>query len=290
MLRTQPSQRIPACIVTVVVLILSAQFQSFLQHYKDESRTEVSAAASPDAHSSSSRQEFNGDFQIYYTAALVARRPGDHRLYYPPEDAHLFWVGYVPRDTPWAQIARSAGFTSTMHFIAPPFAALLLVPISLFKWQISLLIWRVVLVGLVLVSIYLCNLLTDREHLWLKFGLATAAAFSFFPLAESLGEGQMDPVILLCWVGGIFLIKTDRPFWSGLLFALGTLVKVTPALAVGLFLLRRQWKWLLSYAGWLLGLQALSIWRLGWDNHASFAKQVLPALSCGTATLVNKSR
>jgi len=165
----------------------------------------------------------------------------------------------------------------------------LMEPLSFFKWPISILLWRVVLVGMVLISIYMCVLLTGREFLWLKFGLATVGAFSFFPLIEALEEGQVDPLILLCWIGGIYCIKTKRPFWSALLFAVGTLVKVSPAIVVALFLLRRQWKWLFSYAGSIVGLLALSVWRLGWNNHVVFAKQVLPTLSCGIASLANKS-
>jgi hypothetical protein len=217
----ESKQRVLACLAVVVLLILGAQFQRFLQQYKDELQTEVHPVSSSDAGRSSSRKEFSGDFHVYYTASLVARHTGDHRLYYLPQDTHLLLIENVPQDTPWSRIARSAGFTNTMHFIYPPFAALLLEPLSLFKWQVSLLIWRVVLVCLVLVSIYFCILLTGREHLWLKCGLATAAALSFFPVNETLGEGQIDPVILLCWVGGIYLIKTDHPFWSALLFALG---------------------------------------------------------------------
>jgi alpha-1,2-mannosyltransferase len=282
------NQRIAAGIAVVVLLVLGAQFQHFLQQYKDES-TEAASADASDPHPSSPRKEFSGDFRIYYTASLVARRPGDHRLYYVPEDSRLLWIENIPQDTPWAKIARSAGISNTMHFIAPPFAALLFEPLSVFKWQTSLLIWKLVLLGMMLVSIYLCLLLTGREQLWLKFGFATAAAFSFFPLMETLGEGQIDPVTLLCWVGGIYFIKTERPFWSALLFAVGTLVKVSPAIVIALFLLRRQWKWLFGYGASLAGLLALSIWRLGWENHVVFAKQIFPALSCGIATLGNKS-
>jgi hypothetical protein len=284
----EQNQRINACITVVVLLVLSAQLQRFLQQYKDES-TGVSSADPSEAHPSAARKEFSGDFRVYYTAALVANHHGDHRLYYPPKDPHLIWIEMIPQDTPWATIARSAGFTSTMPFNYPPFAALLLEPLGLFKWQVSLLIWRVALVGMVLVSIYGCVLLTGRDYLWLKFGIAAAAALSFFPLMETLVEGQIDPLILLCWVGGIYFIKTDRPFWSALLFAVGTLVKISPAIVVALFLLRREWKWLFSYAGSLIGLIGVSIWRLGWGNHVLFVKQVLPTLSCGIANLANKS-
>jgi hypothetical protein len=287
--RREPNKCVSAGIVVLVLLLLSTQLQHFLQQYKTESKTGLSPTVSVDGHPTITRQEFSGDFRVYYTASLIARHRGEHVLYYVPKDTHTLLIENVPLDTLWSRIARAAGFQNTMHFIYPPFAALLLQPLSLVKWQTSLLVWRVVLVSLVLVSIYLSLVLQGRQHLWFKFGVATAAAFSFFPLTETLMEGQIDPLILLSWVGGIYFIKKQRPFWSALLFALGTMVKISPAIVVGLFLLRRQGKWLLNYAGSLIGLHALAIWRLGWENHTVFIKQVLPILSCGIASLANKS-
>jgi Glycosyltransferase family 87 len=157
------------------------------------------------------------------------------------------------------------------------------------KWQAALLVWRVLLVGFVFVSIYLCVCLTGTEYLWLKFGLAALASFSFFPLTETLVEGQIDPLILLFWVAGIYFLEKGHSFWSALSFALGTLVKVSPAIVVALFLLRRRWTWLLSYAASIAGFTAISIWCLGWNNHVLFVKEVLPRLSCGIPMLANRS-
>jgi hypothetical protein len=70
---------------------------------------------------------------------------------------------------------------------------------------------------------------------------------------------------------------------------MGTVVKVSPAIVVVLFLLRRRWTWLLSYVSSLIALVLLSIWRLGWSNHLLFMKEILPKLSCGIALLANRS-
>jgi hypothetical protein len=283
-----PNARITAAITVVLLLAIAAQLQHFLQEYKDEA-AELNSAQASQTQPSAARKEFSGDFRVYYTAALVAAQPGDHRLYYPPREPHLIWIQMISPDTSWAKVARSAGFTSSMPFNYPPFAALLLEPLALFRWPVAILIWRLLLLGMVVVSIHACTLLTGPEHRWIKFGVATVAALSFFPLIETLAEGQIDPLILLCWSGGIYFIKTNHPLRSAFLFAVGTLVKVSPVIVVALFLLRRQWKWLFGYAGSLAGLTALSIWRLGWQNHSAFARQVLPALSCGIANSGNKS-
>src|SRR5262249_46375291 len=46
---------------------------------------------------------------------------------------------------------------------------------------------------------------------------------------------------------------------------------------------------LLSYAASIAGLSAISIWRLGWNNHILFLREVLPRLSCGMPLLGNRS-
>jgi hypothetical protein len=287
MSRPHGNRRVLACVAVIVLLSLSAQFQRFLQSYKDESAG-VSQTGSADASQSSPRKEFVGDFQVYYTSSLVVRHSADRRLYYP-QPGNQILMNNVPADTPWGRAAQGAGINGTMVFIYPPFAALLLQPLSLLKWQSALLLWRVVLVGVVLCSIYLCVRLTGRAYLWLKFGFAAVAALSFFPLTETLVEGQIDPLILLFWIAGIYLFESGRSFWSAFLFALGTLVKVSPAIVVVLFLLRRRWTWLLSYLSSLIVLVFLSIWRLGWSNHVVFVKEILPKLSCGVALLANRS-
>ena len=263
------------CLLVVFLLILSGQLQRFLQEYRDATS------------STSVRTVVPNDFPVFYTAAVIAR--GTHDRLYDPAGKSRVLLASVPSDTPWGQTARAVGFDKTLHFIYPPFAALLLEPLSLARWQVSLLAWRVALAALMLVSTYLTLLLAGKDHLLLKFVLSAAAVFSFFPFTETLFQGQIDPIIVVLWVAGVYLVRADRPVWSALCFAVGTVVKVSPVVAIGLFLLRRQWKWLLSYAGWMTLLTGISVWRLGWANHVLWFTQVLPELSHGVAYYANKS-
>jgi hypothetical protein len=268
-------RQLAACLLVVLLLILSAQLQRLLQQYRETT-------------SGSSATVVPNDFPGYYTAAVVARRTPDHRLYYPAGKQGIL-LASVPLDTPWGQTARAVGFDKTLYLNCPPFAALLLEPLGLARWQVSLLAWRVALAGLILASIYLTLLLLGRDYLLLKFVLSAAAVFSFFPFTETLFQGQIDPIIVFLWVAGVYFVRAERPVWSALCFALGTMVKVSPVMAVGLFLLRRQWKWLLCYAGWMALLTGIAVWRLGWENHVLWFTQVLPELSHGVAYYANKA-
>src|SRR5690242_13705228 len=116
--------RVLACVTVIVLLSLSAQFQRFLQSYKDESAA-IGQTNSTDTSQSSPRKEFVGDFQVYYTSSMVVRHSTDHRLYYPQPGGQIF-MDNLPADSNWGRAAKAAGFPSTMPFNYPPFAALLL--------------------------------------------------------------------------------------------------------------------------------------------------------------------
>src|ERR1700716_3537104 len=124
------NSRLGTCLVVVFLLILSGQLQRLLQQYRETMGNAPIVVPT--------------DFPVYYTASSIARRPGDHRLYYPAGKQGVL-LASVPSDTPWGDTARAVGFSNTLHFIYPPFAALLLEPLSLAKWQVSLLAWRVAL-------------------------------------------------------------------------------------------------------------------------------------------------
>ncbi|MFZ0805032.1 MAG: glycosyltransferase family 87 protein [Candidatus Sulfotelmatobacter sp.] len=270
--------RIALGLGVVLLIMLLGQ----LQKYRHDYRTLRQAG--------SEGSEIPNDFPVYYVAAQTARELGDHRLYYPPENSLSTLLGVVPKDTPWDRMARADGFDKgTMAFVYPPFAALLLEPLSFWPWPLSLFFWRIALTAMVLLAVYLALLLTQTGHLLLHFVLISATVLWFFPFTETIYQGQIDPIIFLCWVSGVYLLATDRPVWSALLFAVGTLVKVSPVIVIPLFLLRRQWKWLISYTLWCGLLLGISIWRLGWENHLIWSAQVFPAMSQGVPYFANKS-
>jgi hypothetical protein len=53
--------------------------------------------------------------------------------------------------------------------------------------------------------------------------------------------------------------------------------------------MRRQWRWLLGYGLASVALLALSVWKVGWQNHIVWARQVAPALSWGLKMFYNRS-
>ena len=234
------------------------------------------------------------DFPIYYTAGEVARERGDSTLYYPAPDGGKLSVrnllDAVPVETEWGRLAAASGFQSTGRFMAPPFTALLAVPLTVVPPRVALLLWRLGSILLLTAAVYLtCALFAGSWRISGFFLAGVAAAFSFFPFVETLYQGQVDALILFLWVFGAYLVHAKRPYSSALCFALATMIKASPALAVGVFVLRRQWRWLAAYTAWMCALLAAGIWQVGWQNHALWFTRVLPMLSGGVPYFASKS-
>lgn len=263
---------------TVLVLLLSSVAQRQLQSFH--------ASVRP-------AKEVGEDFPIYYTAGKIARLHGDRTLYYPaPHGERLTLrnlLDPVPPDTTWSRVAEASGFHSTGRFMAPPFMALLDEPLTFMRPATALLAWRLASTLMLVLAIYLSLILFDGQHSLGLFVTAVAAAFSFFPFVETLFQGQVDALVLLLWVLGVYFVKTRASVASAFCFALATMIKLSPVLAVAIFLLRRQWRWLIAYSLWMGAFLAIGVWQLGWDNHIFWFSRVMPMLSGGVPYFASKS-
>lgn len=267
------------CGSTVLLLLISSVTQRQLQSFR--------ASARP-------AREVGEDFSIYYVAGKVARLEGDRTLYYPNADGQKLTVRNlldpVPPDTAWTRVAEACGFHSTGRFMAPPFTALLAEPLTRMPPMLALLAWRLASTLFLVMAIYLSLVLFEgTRHSLGLFVAAVAAGFSFFPFVETLFQGQVDAFVLLLWVLGVYFVQTRASFSSAFCFALATMIKLSPALAVGVFLLRRQWRWLAAYTLWMATFLGIGVWQLGWHNHLFWFTRVLPMLSGGVPYFASKS-
>jgi hypothetical protein len=235
------------------------------------------------------------DFAPYYVTGRVALGEGDSRLYYPPpgskaEQNRELLEGTVPVDTPWSRVAqRWLGVKTTTYYIYPPLFGLLFSPIARMRPIMAFFLWRGLSMIWVLLSMYLVLRAVRLKTDPLTLLVATVGVLCFFPLTETLYQGQVNCLILFLWTAGFYCARTQKVPLSAFCFAINTFVKITPVLVVPILLLRRQWKWLISYFVSVAGLLALSIWRVGWQAHWVYASKILPTLSAGTGGYLLKS-
>lgn len=262
-------------------------FLFFLSYAQNESRVWDNLI-----NSNSQKKDFSlYDFAVYYVAGKIAADEKSPTLYYSADFEQ--WVNPTGRladpATHWAAVGRAQGFGVIPQYIYPPFFALAVSPLAYAPPRTAYFIWRQINLALLLLSVLFTLLCADDTWSWPTFLLAAIAALSFFPYRETSVLGQVGCSILLLWTLGVYFVKKSHPGWSAACFALGTIIKLTPVLVVPLFLLRRQWKWLWAYAGWMVLLLGISMWRFGWQSHVVYFSKVLPAMSCGFPYVTNVS-
>ena len=231
------------------------------------------------------------DFRVYYIAGTMV---GTHSELYEVADGDpalkpYFVLFGVKSSSDSGTQAQHLAFPSAGPFLYPPLAALAMRPLTHFSPRLALFLWRCFSAFLTLVSVYFIVATFDLGNVWTSSVLALAGAFAFFPFVETIDLGQINALILACWAIGIYLAVHRKFTFSAFFFALGTLIKITPLLALGLFVIRRQWNWVLSYFAWLLLLLGLSVGFGGWHSHVTYVRKVLPALSCAAPITENKS-
>jgi hypothetical protein len=229
------------------------------------------------------------DFPHYYVAAKLAASAAakKHQFYYPMGAYKSEALGRIPPDTEWNRVAHENGLGDTLHFSATPIVATLMSPLGRMPYQLAFMIWRILSDILFFFALWICLKLCHAFNP-VTLLVCTLAGFAFQPFALMQEKGQFGALLLFCWGLGALLAEKKRDFFSALMFAIATMVKLTPIFVVGLFLIRRRWKWLAAYTLWMGLLLGIGVWHLGLENHRLYLSKI-SALSCGTPGPYNYS-
>ena len=252
----------------------------------------LSAAYAHTLHYQGARVPPPEDFQVFYVGAKIAAQGERPLLYYAPGGRYTLSMIAEKTHEPgtlWDQVAQASGLGATLHFCTLPFTALILEPLSHVPWSKAYMLWCWLSALLLVASVHYTLRLARARPFWPMLAVFVAAGLAFFPYIQGLWLGQIDGLILVSWVLGTYLWSRGKPVSSAFCFAVGTMVKLTPALVAPLFLLRRQWRWLAAYCGWMAALTGVSIWRLGLENHIAWYRMVYPILSCPVPYIENRS-
>jgi hypothetical protein len=235
------------------------------------------------------------DFSAYYLAAKAVSEAPGRTLYDLPlyADGRMNLNASAPFSSAWQTAAFHYHVPFAAPFIYPPFFALVMKPLAYLSFDSAFIAWQILTVLLlgaaVLLSLQLGDIQIDRKlALILGVGL-----FSYYPFGDGLFRGQVDCLILFLLTASVWLLTKNQTLLSALSFALATLLKLTPVLAIPLLIIHRRWKWLAAYTAWMCCLLILSIyqsgWQAGWAMQRQFWRVVLPAISCGAPIGQNSS-
>jgi hypothetical protein len=231
------------------------------------------------------------DFSAYYLAAkLVSRKPGlnlyDLPLY---ADGRMNLTASAPLHSAWQSAAMRFHVPFAAPFIYPPFFSVVMKPLAYLSFDSAFIAWKIIMVLLLGVAVML-SVKLGGIHIGRKLALMLGVGlFSYSPFGDSLFMGQIDCLILFLLTASVCLLAKNETSASALCFATATLLKLTPVLAIPLFLFHRRWKWLSAYVAWMGCLLIVSVNQAGWEMHRQFWRVVMPSISCGAPAWQNSS-
>jgi alpha-1,2-mannosyltransferase len=231
------------------------------------------------------------DFSAYYLAAKVLSATPGRTLYDLPlyADGRMNLNASAPFSSAWQAAVFHYQVPFAAPFIYPPFFALVMKPLAYLSFDSALIAWQILTVLLLGAAVVL-SLKLGGIQIGCKLALILGVGlFSFYPFDDGLFRGQVDCLILFLLTAGVWLLTKNQTLLSALSFAVATLLKLTPVLAIPVLIVHRRWKWLAAYAAWMCCLLLLSIDQAGWAVQRQFWRVVLPAISCGAPICQNSS-
>jgi hypothetical protein len=228
------------------------------------------------------------DFSAYYVAAHLAAEHPPGELYYQATfpDGRIAPSGAAAG---WQEVVQRYGVAKAITFVYPPFFAVLLKPLAHFSYDTAYRLWSALTVLLTFASVWISLRLGGQRWSAELAVIVAVGLFSYCPFFYELVVGQVASLLLFCCALGVWLLSRERDWGSALCFAVATMIKITPILAVPLLAMHRKWKWLAAYGCWMVILLGFSVWQTGWAAHEAFWHGVMPSVSCGITSADNVS-
>lgn len=129
-------------------------------------------------------------------------------------------------------------------FPNPPLVLLVLVPLTHLPLVVTGLIWAVVKVAATVGGIQLMakSICVGGRTVAPLGVLVAACAFSFRPIVQDIQHGNINLIVLVELAAAWYAFVRGRSLSAGLLIGLAITTKVTPALLLPYFALKREWR------------------------------------------------
>ncbi|GAA3747152.1 hypothetical protein GCM10022379_15180 [Micromonospora maritima] len=197
--------------------------------------------------------------------------------------------------------------STTLGFTYPPFAALVMLPMSWLPVDGAGFVNALASIGaLAVVLAALLRPIVDRLGwpLWFTVAVATPVALAIEPSRETLGYGQVNLLLFALIMADLVGLRwrarrgthhetADSPLarfvyggaWAGVGIGLATAVKLTPALFVLYLVLTRQWRAALIATGTAIGVTLGTFGVLGAESRAYFTSVLWQTERVGAADM-----
>jgi Glycosyltransferase family 87 len=213
------------------------------------------------------------DFAVYYTAATILREGLGHQLY----------VGHVQSDVQKGFTGELPTRLGPLPYIHPPTEALIFVPLTWLPFREAFVLWDLLNIAMLFGVALLLRSEVGALRLippW-EFVLGSIA---FFPVFESLLQGQDSILQLLFCVLAWRAIEKKADVLAGCWFALGAFKFQLMIPIVLLFVIWKHRRVLIGFAAISVVLVLISVGLVGWQgllHYPIFVLQIANMPSMG---------
>ncbi|BCI53902.1 polyprenol-phosphate-mannose-dependent alpha-(1-2)-phosphatidylinositol mannoside mannosyltransferase [Mycolicibacterium litorale] len=204
------------------------------------------------------------------------------------------WLDGAPLYADGAMFATQGGLD--LPFTYPPLAAIIFAPFAVMSLPAASVVITVITLLLLIVAVLIVLTRLDvwavsratsqpawSRRLWLAAAIVAVAVVHFEPIEANVDFGQINVVLMTLVIADCVPRRTPWP--RGLLLGLAIALKLTPAVFLLYFLLRRDIRALVVSAASVIGLTLLGFalaWRDSWEY---WTETVSNTDRIGTATL-----
>ena len=138
--------------------------------------------------------------------------------------------------------ARPDGGSLRPYLYPPPFA-ILLIPLASLGNCYAGAIWGILNVLVSLLVIYLSIILCKQQDgIYYKITAVIPLIICFRFFDSNIQNGQVNAIVLLFMLLGLYLFQNNRDFFAGLALAFATAIKLTPLIFFGYFYISESGK------------------------------------------------
>ncbi|RRA48564.1 glycosyltransferase family 87 protein [Acidipila sp. EB88] len=229
------------------------------------------------------------DFQVYDTAAAVARAHGGSHIYDGADTGTDPQLRFATETTLYAHAARGLGIPRLRLYVYPPVLADMLIPFSLVpateggRWWLAANVAALLLIA---------ALTTQMLRLpWVSLGSlgVLIGLFALFSTVMCLIWGQITILLLLLLTAAILCYLRGWHTAAAFMLALATVIKLTPLLVVAPLFCWCEWRLLRAYAGWLAVTGLLICVVNSPASLVDYFLHVMPSMSSALPNFENKS-
>jgi hypothetical protein len=225
------------------------------------------------------------DFAPLYVAAQLAVDNKVAFLY----DHHPDLFHVVPPGE-FEKTAHKIGFKGFLHpYVHLPIAALFLRPILGVPYRSMTKILLLINFLSVITALYLILRLVGKGSNLGWISIAIVAMAYFFPLRYGLWLGQTSPLIFLGLTAVYYFAHAGYPKTSGCILGGIISLKITPALFLVYFLIKRKWVVFISSTVTVVIIGVCSIYLAGWESNVIFSKNIFRLSGLSLASWNNQS-